>query len=208
MNDQSAQNDNHYMDYSPPYDQTDPVGPSDQSQTQGQLQNQDENQVQNMAQDNQSSAQDNQSQSIEDQNIFHLLGVTDGTDEQREEFLDELQQVIWEDFLENDLQLLVTTDEYTELQPLLQKNQGGDVDFTQQEELVERLEKLIPDLEEIMLEKALELKADLVRERIAGLKEYFASDQQALNEVNRAERMIMEDKWFDAAEVLNKVQPA
>ena len=45
------------------------------------------------------------------QNIFDLLGVTDGTEAQRNEFLDELQQAIWEDFLENDLELLVTDNE-------------------------------------------------------------------------------------------------
>lgn len=147
----------------------------------------------------------NQSQALEDQNIFELLGVTEGTDEEREAFLDELQQVIWEDFLESDLKLLVTSEEYAGLEPLLQTGGDQSADMDLQEELVGKLEKLIPDLEEIMLEKALELKADLVRERIAGMKEYYSGNEAALNSLQEAEAKVMEDRWFDAAQTLNQI---
>lgn len=96
------------------------------------------------------------SESLEEQNIFELLGVADGSDEEKEEFLDELQQVIWEDFLENDVELLVTLEEKKQVDAILAKTDSNDLE--KQEELVVYLEKLIPDLEEIMLEKALELK--------------------------------------------------
>lgn len=146
------------------------------------------------------------SQALEDQNIFLLLGVTDGTEQDREAFLDELQQVIWEDFLENDLQLLVTTDEYNTLQPLLSKDENPENDLAKQEELVGKLENLIPDLEEIMLEKALELKADLLRERITSMKEFFAGNEAALRSIGDAEANLQLEKWFDAAQILNQVQ--
>jgi hypothetical protein len=145
------------------------------------------------------------SQSLEDQNIFHLLGVEDGTDEEKEAFLDELQQVIWEDFLENDVELLLTEDETADLKKISSKKEVDDLQI--QEDIVVFLEKLIPDLEEIMLEKALELKEDMVKERIAGMKEFYVGQQEQLDQINKAGELVSESLWRDAAEVLNEIKP-
>lgn len=147
------------------------------------------------------AAATNVAQSLEDQNIFHLLGVEDGSDEEKEAFLDELQQVIWEDFLENDVELLLTEEEMAELATIRAKQ--GQPELEQQEEIIVYLEKLIPDLEAILLEKALELKEDMVRERISGMKEYYAQDQQSLTKLVEAETLINDDQWRSAAELLN-----
>ncbi len=144
------------------------------------------------------------SQTLEDQNIFFLLGVDDGTDEEKESFLDELQQVIWEDFLENDVQLLITEEEKQGLQQIQVKTGVSEED--KQEEMVVYLEKLIPDLEEIMLEKALELKEDMVKERIAGMREYYADRPEELKKVDEAAALIKADKWRDAATALNSLR--
>lgn len=144
------------------------------------------------------------SQALEDQNIFYLLGVTDGSDEDREAFLDELQEVIWEDFLEKDVELLVTEEELAEMKKIM--SQKGLDATAMQEKVIEYLEKLIPDLEEIMLEKALELKEDMVRERIAGLRQYFTGKTEQLDKLAEAERLIHENQWRSAAEVLNGLQ--
>lgn len=141
-------------------------------------------------------------QSLQDQDIFVLLGADKGAPEQEKEaFLDELQQVIWEDFLENDVELLVTSDELTTLKDIMKKGKGLEV----QEEIVVYLEKLIPDLEEIMIEKALELKEDLVRERAAGMREYYASKTEVLSKIDQAEQAINHDQWQQAAELLNSI---
>jgi hypothetical protein len=144
------------------------------------------------------------SQALEDQNIFFLLGVDDGSDEEKESFLDELQQVIWEDFLENDVQLLITEEEKQALQQIQAKTDLSEED--KQEEMVVYLEKLIPDLEEIMLEKALELKEDMVKERIAGMREYYADNLEQLKKVDEADALVRDDKWRDAAAVLNSLK--
>jgi hypothetical protein len=141
------------------------------------------------------------SQTLEDQNIFNLLGVTDGTDEEREAFLDELQQVIWEDFVENDVSLLITEEEMVGFRAIMEKGDSPEV----QEEMIVYLEKLVPDLEEIMLEKALELKEDMVRERIAGMKEYYAARPTDLEKIATAEQHLAQDQWRSAAEVLNAI---
>ncbi len=143
------------------------------------------------------------SETLEEQNIFDLLGVKDGTDQEKEAFLDELQQVIWEDFLENDVKLLLTTDELAELDVIVKSVTKDDLE--KQEKIVVFLEKLIPDLEEIMLEKALELKADLVKERISGMKEYYATNQQALAQIDQAQQKLDDNQWRSAAQLLNSL---
>lgn len=143
------------------------------------------------------------SETLEDQNIFFLLGVKDGTDQQKESFLDELQQVIWEDFLEYDVKLLITTDEMTELKKLLDSQ--TDRDLEKQEKIIVYLEKLIPDLEEIMLEKALELKEEMVRERVSGLRQYYADKPDKLQRVDEAERLMDSGKWYSAAHLMNSL---
>lgn len=140
---------------------------------------------------------------LEDQNIFNLLGVTDGTDEEKEAFLDELQQVIWEDFLENDVELLVTANEMEQVNTILTKENVDDLE--KQEELVVYLEKLIPELEEIMLEKALELKEEMVRERLMGMKEFHAGKQNELDTITQAESFIQQDKWKSGVDLLNSI---
>lgn len=146
---------------------------------------------------------------LESMNIFFMLGAEDGTDEQKEKFLDELQQVIWDDFLSNDVKLLITSDETAEFDRLMQvKNSAQTTDQTEsaQDSLVEYLEKLIPDLEDIMLEKALDLKADLFTERIASLKEYNVNNADKLEEIKKAEALMFEDKWKSATLVLNQIE--
>jgi len=141
-------------------------------------------------------------ESLEAQNIFELLGVNDGSDQDKEAFLDELQQVIWQDFLDNDLQLLLTKDELVQVKGL----QASNPDLNkQQEEIVKFLENLIPDLEEIMLEKALELKREMVKERITGMKEFLAGQADKLALIETVEASIRQSKWATATAALNKV---
>lgn len=141
------------------------------------------------------------SQSLEDQNIFFLLGVDDGSDEEKEAFLDELQQVIWEDFLERDVELLVTEEELQGMKKIMAQKEKSELQL--QEDMVVYLEKLIPDLEEILLEKALELKEDMVRERVSSMRELAAGKADVLVKLDQADTLIKDNQWRAAAEVLN-----
>lgn len=144
-----------------------------------------------------------ESEELEDQNIFTMLGVKDGTPEQRETFLDELQQVIWEDFLEYDVKLLTTKEEQIELQKMIAS--PGASELEKQEKIVVYLEKLIPDLEEIMLEKALELKEEMARERLKSLREFYANMAEALSKIDSAEQLMNAGKWKSAVALLNSL---
>src|SRR5579859_2043964 len=143
------------------------------------------------------------SQALEDQNIFYLLGVQDATDEEKDSFLDELQQVIWEDFLENDVELLLTEEEMVEF-----KKVGEKQDIKEEERQVQMiyfLEKLVPDLEKIMLEKALELKEEMMRERMKELAQLYPNRQDVLDKVKKAEELVMNEQWRAAADELNAI---
>lgn len=141
-------------------------------------------------------------QSLEAQNIFDLLGVSDGKPEEKEAFLDELQDVIWEDFLGHDVDLLLTEEEMTKLNALKAKGNAPEV----QEEILVFLEKLIPDLEDMMMDKAIELKEDMVMERIAGLREFHSQNVAALEKITQAEKHISEGRWADASQLLNSIK--
>lgn len=140
-------------------------------------------------------------ESIEEQNIFELLGVGDAEPAEKEAFLDELQQALWEDFLDRDVSLLVTPDQMKEIEALRQQNAGSEIAV--QEQLIKKVETLVPDVEEIMLEKALELKEDMVRERVAGMKEYYAARPDDLAKVQEAEKHISAGRWKTGTQLLN-----
>jgi hypothetical protein len=140
-------------------------------------------------------------QSLESQNIFDLLGASDGEDSEKEAFLDELQQVVWEDFVQNDVQTILTEAEFAEFSQIV--NQSEIANEEMQEKALEYLEKVVPDFEDILLEKALQLKQDLVWERVAGMKEFFAGKDQQLQAVVQAEALFKQDRWDDGAQLLN-----
>lgn len=142
-------------------------------------------------------------QGLEAQNIFVLLGITDGNDEDKEQFLDQLQQVIWEDFLSHDVEMLITSEEMSQLRQIMSKAATNELEL--QEEIIGFLEPLIPDLEEIMLEKALELKEDMARERVAGLRQYYANQPEKMQQIEQAEAFMVKNQWATAADVLNAI---
>jgi len=150
-----------------------------------------------------SNQPDINSEKIEDQNIFTLLGIENSSEEEKDKFLDELQQVVWEDFLETDLEQLVTAEEKVKVDQILQNTSLSEVD--KQEQALVLLEGIIPNLQEIMVEKALELKKELVKDRIAGMKENLAGDADKLQQVQTAETQIAQGQWRTGTAMLNRL---
>lgn len=132
-----------------------------------------------------------------------MLGVTDGTPEQREQFLNELQAVIWDDFIDHDTKLLLTEDEQKQLSSILQPDPKLPEN---QEKAVVYLETLVPDLEEIMLEKALQLKEEMVRERLKAMQELHRNDADKSGKLSQVEQMMGENRWKSATDLLNSVR--
>jgi hypothetical protein len=152
----------------------------------------------------QPAAQVDGKEKLEDQNIFDLLGVASGSEAEKSQFLDELQQVIWEDFLENDVNLLILDSEHQKLKEILGSSTAN-LSVETQEKVISYLEEIVPDLEEIMIDKAIRLKGDLVRERITGLKQVHAGNAQAETKIQMAEEAVAAEKWKTAATILNSI---
>lgn len=144
-----------------------------------------------------------QSEALEDQNIFDLLGISEATDDEKEAFLDELQQVIWEDFVEKDVELLLTEDELKEFRAIAEKTTQDEEE--RQSQMIDYLEKLIPDLEKIMLEKALDLKEEMTRERIKDYLQLFSQEEKKLEDTKQAQTLADDQKWRSAAKLLNSI---
>jgi len=142
-------------------------------------------------------------ESIDEQNIFDLLGVSDASNQEKEAFLDELQQALWEDFLDKDLILLVSEQEMLELDKI--KTSTGLNDEDRQAQLIAKIEQLVPDIEEIMLEKALELKEDMVLERLQGIRESFQQTNQNEAQLDVVADHFKNGRWKTGTQILNSL---
>ncbi len=149
------------------------------------------------------SSDGSQPESLADQNIFYMLGVSNGTEDEKNQFLDDLQQTVWEDFVQADMPLLITDDEKVRADEIL--NDPSKDDMQKQDELLNYLSELIPDLEEIMIEKAMKLKQDLVKERIASMREAFAQDQAKMKQLDDATQLFTQGKWYSGSTLLNQI---
>jgi len=105
--------------------------------------------------------------------------------------------------LEKDVALLLTDQEHEQFRQIMDK--PGPRDDQRQEEIIEFLDGLIPNLEQIMLEKALELKEAMFRERIKGMEEFHAGQAEALAAVNEAKELSSQQRWQSAAAKLNGI---
>jgi hypothetical protein len=109
--------------------------------------------------------------------------------------------MIWDDFVMHDLELLLTSEEYGQARQILDDQAKSEDE--RKEGLIIFLEKLIPDLDEVLYEKALELKSEMMAERLAKLKEN--TDSSVADKVKQAEAMISENRWRSAAALLNSL---
>ncbi|CAN5267676.1 hypothetical protein BH10PAT2_BH10PAT2_0970 [soil metagenome] len=143
------------------------------------------------------------SQALESQNIFLMLNIESASEKEKDQFLDELQQIIWEDFLDNDVELLLTEDELVDFKKIQDNDSLNEEE--RQTAMVDFLENLVPDLEKIMLEKALELKEQMFKERVQQMKLAVEEMPDVIREIEKAEMLIDDQKWLEATKLLNKL---
>ena len=140
-------------------------------------------------------------QSLESQRIFEMLNIDEISNEEREEFLTELEELIWDDFIETDLQLMLTTEEYAGAKEILDSQKEEN---QKKEELLVYLEKILPDIEEVMYEKAIGLKEEMFMERIRKMKEAASGDDSLLASIAQVEAKNKAGQWQTAVEILNQ----
>jgi len=144
---------------------------------------------------------ENDSEELKAQNIFEMLGLMNIRDEEKNQFLDDLESMIWDDFVAHDLELLLTSEEYAGAREILDKK---DQDEAQRKEnLIAYLEKLVPDLDEVLYDKALELKSEMMGERLVKMKD--STDLTILAKIKEAEALISQNRWKSAVSLLNQL---
>lgn len=74
-----------------------------------------------------------------------------------------------------------------------------------QDNLIDYLENLIPDLEDIMLEKALDFKENLLKLRISILEENFETEVDILAIISRAHAELDNGNARQAIDLLNEI---
>ena len=153
--------------------------------------------------DSVATSDENSGEGIDEQNIFELLGVVDATEAEKESFLDELQQALWEDFLDKDLSSLVSEKEMAEITEI--KNTANLSEDDKQSKIIEKIEQSVPDIEEIMMEKALELKEDMVWERVKGNQEQMGKTGGDMRKLEAVEEYFRQNRWKTGSKILNSL---
>ena len=140
-------------------------------------------------------------QSLESQSVFEMLNIDDITAEEREEFLSELEDLIWDDFIKTDLPLMLTNDEYKGAEEILNSQKSED---QKKEAILIYVEKILPDIEELMYEKAIGLKEEMFMERVRKMEEAAVGDQDILNAIEQVKKLVQVGQWKTAVETLNQ----
>ena len=142
------------------------------------------------------------SEKLQKMSIFEMLGV-EGTEEEKEAFLSEVQDVIWQDVVENDLAPLLSEAEMDEVDTML-NNEGASED-TKRDYLFDLILKKVPNAEEVLLERTMQLKSDLLHERFHGMQQFFANNPEAMQKLEVAHGHIDADEHEQAVALLNEL---
>lgn len=143
-------------------------------------------------------------EALENQNIFTMLDIKDQDETEREKFLEELENLIWDNFIEVELPLLLNSEEKNQADQIL-----ADTSKTKDERkeaLLVYLEKFIPNLDEVMYKKALTLKKEMFEERLAKMRRQ-ADEEHNLNlmaDLDQIQELIKAGRYKTAVELLNK----
>jgi hypothetical protein len=142
------------------------------------------------------------SEQLQKMSIFEMLGVQ-GTEEEKEAFLSEVQDVIWQDVVENDLAPLLTESELDEVQAML--NNEATPEDEKRDYLFDMILKKVPNAEEVLLERTMQLKSDLLHERLHGMQQFFVNNPDALAKLEVAHGHIDAEQHDEAVVVLNEL---
>jgi len=142
-------------------------------------------------------------------NLFLILGVEDGSLEERQAFLRETLKVIISDFLEVGIN---NTPE--DLIPSRTKNAIKEYFYsgwdTEQEQFISHfaasVDYMWPVFGKPLILRCLQLKAELAFTRISGLRELWEGKSAELDILDKAERLCLENRWQEAVDQLNSLR--
>jgi hypothetical protein len=143
-------------------------------------------------------------ENLESQNIFTMLGLENLEETEKEAFLADLEKLIWDNFIEVELPLLLNNEERTQAEQILADN--SKTEDERKEALLVYLEKFVPNLEEVMYKKALSLKKEMFEERLNKLRNQATENNNLslIADLDQIQELIVAKRYKTATELLNK----
>ena len=144
-------------------------------------------------------------QTLQRMDIFDILGAQ-GTNEEKEAFLEELQDVIWQEVFEKHVSEKLTDDDVKAVEGIIADEAMED--DAKRVKLFEMLRDKVPDLDSILLDRTVQLKADMLQQRLEGMKEFYASNADATGKLSQAEQMWGAEQYQEMVDLLNTLLPS
>lgn len=141
---------------------------------------------------------------LESQNIFTMLGLENLEETEKEAFLADLEQLIWDNFIEVELPLLLNSEQKAQAEQILADN--SKTEDERKEALLVYVEKFIPNLEEVMYKKALSLKKEMFEERLKKMRDQATEENNLslMADLDQVRELVAADRYKTATELLNK----
>jgi hypothetical protein len=141
---------------------------------------------------------------LESQNIFTMLGLENLEETEKDAFLADLEQLIWDNFIEVELPLLLNTEQKAQADQILADN--SKTEDERKEALLVYVEEFIPNLEEVMYKKALSLKKEMFEERLKKMRDQATEENNLslIADLDQIRELVAADRYKTATELLNK----
>lgn len=138
-------------------------------------------------------------QTLDQIDVFTLLGMT-GSEEEKAEFLAQMQQTVWTQVVEEEILPTLTQAQITEVENIMADDS---VELEESKgKVFAYLLKTTPDLPELLKEKILEFKGEILVSRIEGLRERYQGNPSELQRLDSIEQMLEEGNVHPALQAL------
>jgi len=138
-------------------------------------------------------------QTLDEIDVFTLLGMT-GSDEEKAEFLDQMQQTVWTQVVEEEILPTLTQAQITQVEDIM-ADDSVPLEESKSKVFAFLLETT-PELPELMKEKILEFKGEILVSRIAGLRDRYEGNPSELERLDSIELMLDEGNIQPALQAL------
>lgn len=141
---------------------------------------------------------------LEKQNIFAMLGLKNLEESEKEAFLADLEQLIWDNFVEVELPLLLNSEQKAQADQILADQSKAENE--RREALLAYVEPFIPNLDEVMYKKALSLKKEMFEERVKKMRDQATEENNLslMADLDQIQELIAAGRYKTATELLNK----
>lgn len=141
---------------------------------------------------------DSAQQQLEALDLSLFFGVA-SDDPMFRESATELAEMIWSNFLNEEVPYLLPDENSDELADLMSKE-----DITQ-DEIMDLFRRAIEDFDAIYKKYVLKNKAETIRGRITELQHEYEGDEVKLRSLNEIEELALAEEWQQVAELFEKL---